>query len=307
MTINRTATAQNDAPREAMAHRPPGASRPPTLVTTGLKRAQVAMTLCADETDPAAIVKTLAEEAFLVTLSLATDSFHDPAPYRRPALEPQHVDGGIRIVTLERNTSAFVGSLAGSLIFHIPRTVLDGLSDELRGPRIQDLCCPPGTVDPVLAHLGAALLPAFEKPAAHAPFVDQLTRTIIAHLLHRYGGFHPHRAIAKGGLSLARERRAKAYLAKHHDDDIRLADVARECSLSRGHFIRAFRLTTGFTPGQWLTQYRLEKAKSLLRTSSIAIAEIADRCGFADQSHLTRVFTAALGVPPGAWRRQCRI
>jgi AraC-like DNA-binding protein len=268
----------------------------------------VAITLCAEETDPAAIVKTHAEEAFLVTLHLALGGPHDLATYRHPALEPQHIHGGIRIIALERNTSAFLGSLARSLIFHIPRAALDGLSDELGGPRILDLFCPPGSVDPVLAHLGAALLPGFEKPAAaHGPFVDQLARTILAHLLHRYGGFRPHRTIAKGGLSLAQERRAKAYLAKHHDDDILLADVARECGLSRGHFIRAFRLTTGFTPGQWLTQYRLEKAQSLLRTSSIAIAEIADRCGFADQSHLTRVFTAALGVPPGAWRRQCQI
>ena len=42
------------------------------------------------------------------------------------------------------------------------------------------------------------------------------------------------------------------------------------------------------------------------RGSPLALAQIAYECGFADQSHFTRVFTAAVGATPGAWRRARR-
>ncbi|GAA3111650.1 hypothetical protein GCM10010520_64930 [Rhizobium viscosum] len=62
----------------------------------------------------------------------------------------------------------------------------------------------------------------------------------------------------------------------------------------------------GRTPHRRLLEYRAEKAwQMLLGTASIA--EIAVACGFADQSHLTRIFTALHGVSPGTRRRERRI
>jgi AraC family transcriptional regulator len=84
-----------------------------------------------------------------------------------------------------------------------------------------------------------------------------------------------------------------------------LVDVARACGLSRGHFTKAFRVATGLTPHQWLQRYRVDKAKTLLLNPSSSIAEIAGACGFADQSHLTRVFSRLVGSTPALWRR-CR-
>lgn len=48
------------------------------------------------------------------------------------------------------------------------------------------------------------------------------------------------------------------------------------------------------------------RASELLLTSTLTLEQIAHRCGFADQSHLSRVFTATIGIPPGEWRRQRR-
>ena len=60
-------------------------------------------------------------------------------------------------------------------------------------------------------------------------------------------------------------------------------------------------------PHRWLLQRRIEKAKALLGDGDeVAIAEVALLCGFADQSHLTRFFTAAVGVSPRVWRRSIR-
>jgi AraC-like DNA-binding protein len=92
-------------------------------------------------------------------------------------------------------------------------------------------------------------------------------------------------------------------LAGHLDGDILVGDVAAACGMSRSSFMRGFRETTGTTPMQWLTRLRIETAKKLLGDSELSLAEIGARCGFADQSHFTRVFSARTGVSPGAWRR----
>lgn len=104
-------------------------------------------------------------------------------------------------------------------------------------------------------------------------------------------------------LSSAREYRAKELLASRIDSSISVAEVASACGLSRAHFTRAFRQSTGTTPHKWLQQYRLDKVKQLLGSTELPIAEIAAACGFADQSHLTRAFARLAHVTPGAWRR----
>lgn len=104
------------------------------------------------------------------------------------------------------------------------------------------------------------------------------------------------------GLSLWQEARAKNFLVNASPDDLSVANVAAACGLSRSYFIKAFKRTTGRTPHRWLMEYRIDKAKNLLRGERL-IAEIALECGFADQSHFTRVFTTMAGMPPGAWRR----
>jgi Helix-turn-helix domain len=71
----------------------------------------------------------------------------------------------------------------------------------------------------------------------------------------------------------------------------------------RGTLSRAFRQSIGLPPHQWLLQRRVDKAKQLLRDSRSPLAEVAADCGFADQSHFTRVFTRAVGISPGQWRR----
>lgn len=106
-----------------------------------------------------------------------------------------------------------------------------------------------------------------------------------------------------GGLTRWQERRAKEFLSANLKQ-VKIADAARECGLSRSHFIKAFKQATGETPHRWLLRLRTSKAQALL-LGSLSIAEIAQECGFADQSHFTRVFRSLVGVPPGLWRRHC--
>ncbi len=87
--------------------------------------------------------------------------------------------------------------------------------------------------------------------------------------------------------------------------DPSVAEVARQCGLSRGYFSLAFKAWTGYTPGQWRLARKIDMAKLLLKDAH-AIADIAIECGFADQAHLTRTFRAVVGLSPGKWRAQFR-
>jgi AraC-like DNA-binding protein len=71
-------------------------------------------------------------------------------------------------------------------------------------------------------------------------------------------------------------------------------------------FVRAFKETTGLPPHRWLMSRRIERAQETLINSRLSLVEIAERTGFADQSHFTRVFTGTVGTSPGEWRRERR-
>jgi AraC family transcriptional regulator len=85
---------------------------------------------------------------------------------------------------------------------------------------------------------------------------------------------------------------------------ISIAALAGVVAMSRSHFSRTFKLAVGLCPMKYVAMRRVERAKQLLRAARLPLAEIALACGFADQAHLTRRFSRALGVSPGRWRRQ---
>jgi AraC-like DNA-binding protein len=110
-------------------------------------------------------------------------------------------------------------------------------------------------------------------------------------------------SIPRGGLAPWQAHRAKALMDTNLGAKLPLSQLAEECGLSTRHFARAFRQTTGVPPHRWLLGRRVDRAKDLLRDPALSLAEVALACGFADQSHFTRMFTTVVGVTPGLWRR----
>jgi len=106
-------------------------------------------------------------------------------------------------------------------------------------------------------------------------------------------------------LPRASLRRVREYMEAHLQNDLSLDQLTRETRYSRGHFLRMFRAATGKTPHQYLTERRIERAKRILcDEQKTPLIDIAARCGFSSQSHMTRVFREQVGVPPGAFRRR---
>jgi AraC family transcriptional regulator len=84
---------------------------------------------------------------------------------------------------------------------------------------------------------------------------------------------------------------------------VSLKDLAAACGLSVSYFVRAFKASTGDPPHRWMLRHRIERAKAQLGETEARLADIAIACGFADQSHFTRVFKSFVGLSPAAWRR----
>ncbi len=172
------------------------------------------------------------------------------------------------------------------------------------------VCCEPGAfdgiaaLDPIVGGMARTLAEAMAEPVTDgASYIAPLLQAMVGRVM----AARPRDAAGKprisGALAPWQERKAKAMLSAHLADDICIVDVARECCLSRSHFCKAFKLTTGQSPYAWLTHRRISTAQSLLRGTQQPLAEIALACGFGDQSHLTRMFSRMVGTPPGSWRR----
>jgi AraC family transcriptional regulator len=159
-------------------------------------------------------------------------------------------------------------------------------------------------MDMTLKYLGMAVLSAMQHSGS-APriFLDYIGQTILAHATYVYGGTPPSRDLPRGNLAPWQARRAKEYLSANLYGDIPLASVATECNLSVSHFSHAFRRTFGRSPHRWLMERRIDAVQNLLLTSQLTLAEIASKCGFADQPALNRCFKRVLGESPGKWRK----
>ena len=104
-------------------------------------------------------------------------------------------------------------------------------------------------------------------------------------------------------LTHAQLQPAIDYIKTHLDCDLSLVKVAEVINISSTYFASLFKRTTGFSPHQYVIQQRVKRAKLLLATTDLAIADIALQVGFSSQSHLTQQFKRLTGMTPKQVRR----
>jgi transcriptional regulator GlxA family with amidase domain len=85
-----------------------------------------------------------------------------------------------------------------------------------------------------------------------------------------------------------------------------LADLAARAHMSVRTFARRFNEEVGMSPGRWLIQQRIDRARHLLESTDLAVDEIATRVGFAGGTSLREHLNAAISVSPLAYRRTFR-
>lgn len=84
--------------------------------------------------------------------------------------------------------------------------------------------------------------------------------------------------------------------------DFNVAKCADFCYMSKPHFSRVFKRTTGMSPVQFLLGIRIDRAKELLDFTDQSITDIAEACGFQDQNYFARTFKKITGLTPTQYR-----
>ena len=97
--------------------------------------------------------------------------------------------------------------------------------------------------------------------------------------------------------------RARQFIQDHQADDLSLTQVARAVNTSTFYFCKLFKRATGLNFTEYLSQVRVEKAKSLLPNPNLRISEIAYEIGFQSLTHFNRVFKRITGQSPTSYRR----
>jgi AraC family transcriptional regulator len=147
---------------------------------------------------------------------------------------------------------------------------------------------------------GAMLWPALRLYAAFkSNTMDPLVRE--SHLLELLGavaGFPLFEKLKPRWL-----RRVKERMQEEFGSSLRMRDLADDAGVHPVHLARVFREQEGRTPGDYLQQLRVRVACHQLRERDYPLAIIAAECGFADQSHFTRVFRKFTGNTPAQFRR----
>jgi AraC-like DNA-binding protein len=102
---------------------------------------------------------------------------------------------------------------------------------------------------------------------------------------------------------LAKIRKSFDYIEAHYKEDIRLKDVARDAGFSEYYFSRLFKETMEVNFHQYLNEYRVRKAESLLTNSNYTVSEVAYGVGFSSISTFERLFRSMKGCSPQEFRK----
>lgn len=158
---------------------------------------------------------------------------------------------------------------------------------------------------------GAQALPALITPPESSPAIWRSAESAWLHCRPRKGPLTNIRHTVgppqwRGGLSPGVLRRTREYVDSHLSEGLELKQLALTAGLSLHHFARAFKMSVGVTPHQFVLQRRLSLARDLLTSTDRPIADIAIAAGFSDQSHLARHFRQSFAVSPITFRRSHR-
>lgn len=282
--------------------------KPQSHIARCLKRGVLAVTqIKSDLPTPQPSQSIPYDEAYMIGLMVWDAPDNQLWQEGRAAKMQTLTAGTTALFDLRRDPVNLTRTAHHSLHFYLPRAALNEIAEQggvkFDGELHYDFAV--GYDDPVMRGLGAALLPSLERnEPLDGLILDHILYAAATHMVQQYGNIGSGRIATGGTLSRWQERRVKELMAANLGTNISLKMLADECGLSVTHFARAFRLATQQSPHRWLQHRRVEKAATLLRDRSISLADVAIACGFADQSHFTKVFTKYMGVAPGQWRRQ---
>jgi AraC family transcriptional regulator len=117
------------------------------------------------------------------------------------------------------------------------------------------------------------------------------------------GAKSARRSESRGGLLAWQLNRVVDYIEAHLADKITGKALAALINVSVSQLFRAFKVSVGVTPFQYIAGRRVELACTMMRKTREPLAQVAVACGLCDQAHFSRTFRRVIGTTPSAWRR----
>jgi AraC family transcriptional regulator len=190
---------------------------------------------------------------------------------------------------------------------YLPHATLERIAGEAVQAAPGHLLERTGHPDPITSRLLMSAADVLDgSEALDALFRQQLTDLLATRLLAAHAGAPATFQPTLGGLSPKALRRAIERLRSDSDVDVSLAALASDAGLSRFHFCRAFKESTGLSPHAWLRQHRLDQAMNMLRDTDASVVSVAAALGYASQTAFAAAFRKLTGETPSDWRRRAR-
>ena len=215
---------------------------------------------------------------------------------------------GVIIVIPEGSSSRWdIPNPVDVVQLYLPHATLARVADEAGTAKPIDLLERTAHPDPVTSRLLLSAADVVEgNGALDTLFRQQLTDLLATRLLAEHTGLPATIQPARGGLAPKTLMRAIERLRSDSDADVSLGALAEEAGLSRFHFCRAFKDSTGLSPHAWLRQHRLEQAMNMLRDTDASVVSIAIALGYGSQTAFAAAFRRLTGETPSDWRRRVR-
>ncbi|MDN8616274.1 AraC family transcriptional regulator [Variovorax ginsengisoli] len=163
-----------------------------------------------------------------------------------------------------------------------------------------------GFIDPMVYEIIMRLWMRTKAQEPCSTLLLQSYQVAILSALTGRGGARSADSKVRTGLSTNKLNAVLDLIEARLGDDLGLPELAGLCEMSRFHFVRLFRQSTGYTPYHYLLLRRLEKARVLLISSTMPVAEVALEAGFGDAGHFSRTFARHMGTSPQRFRASVR-
>lgn len=158
--------------------------------------------------------------------------------------------------------------------------------------------------DPLMYQLTEGLAKLFDRDDALARLLkDSLAEALRLHIVDTCVSTRPRRKSGRVALDPATRSALVEYLEDGLESEITLETLAELAEMSVSRFIKAFAAEFHTTPHQYLLDRRIDRAKSLLMTTSKSIAEISVAVGFVTPNHFATAFRRRVGVTPTGYRQ----
>jgi AraC family transcriptional regulator len=226
---------------------------------------------------------------------------------RAGAVHDSVISAGMSIIVPAGYQSSWEGQAAMSARLRVPVDLVSRAAEEIgaragAGVELVNVFC---VGDRMIENSARLLLAEMENPVhpAQPLIAEAISCALASHLVRRYNASDPSPANFQRGLSSQILARIVSHIEDRLDQPITLTDLAAVAGVSRFHFSRLFRQSTGFSPIAYVERLRLTRAQELLRLGKLPIVEVALAVGFCDQSAFTRRFHRHLGTTPAAFAR----